>query len=112
MTSYNIAVTVGPNIFRPKTERQDDIITHGVYYDAMIKMIENYETIFGDQLQYENLRLGAVGSTQTSDLKEILSREASTYNTSEVIEEEYEGTEDSDAIFEQMAEADEEALKR
>ena len=105
MTSYNIAVTVGPNIFRPKTERQDDIITHGVYYDAMIKMIENYEDIFSDQIQYENLRLGAVGSTQTSDLKEIL-------NTSEVIEEEYEGTDDSDAIFEQMAEADEEALKR
>ena len=48
MTSYNIAVTVAPNIFRPKTERLDDIITHGVYYDAMIKMIENYEAIFGD----------------------------------------------------------------
>ena len=65
MTSYNIAVTVAPNIFRPKTERLDDIITHGVYYDAMIKMIENYEAIFGDQLDFENLRHGTVGTTKT-----------------------------------------------
>ena len=51
MTSYNIAVTVGPNIFRPKTDRYDDIITHGVYYDAMIKMIENHEAIFDENDQ-------------------------------------------------------------
>ena len=100
MTSYNIAVTVAPNIFRTKTERLDDIITHGVYYDAMIKMIENYEAIFGDQLNFENLRHGAVGTTKTSDLKTILSREPSTFNTSEVIEEVDDLTSVySDAIF-------------
>ena len=43
MTSYNIAVTVGPNIFRPKSDKSQDIISVGVYYDAMIKMIENYD---------------------------------------------------------------------
>ena len=46
MTSYNIAVTVGPNIFRPLTVRPADLINAGTYYDAMIRMMENYEILF------------------------------------------------------------------
>ena len=46
MTSYNIAVTVGPNIFRPLTVRPADLINAGTYYDAMIRMMENYEVLF------------------------------------------------------------------
>lgn len=46
MTSYNIAVTAGPNIFRPLTVRPADLINAGTYYDAMIRMMENYEVLF------------------------------------------------------------------
>ena len=63
MTSYNIAVTVGPNIFRPKADVQEDIVGVGIYYDAMIKMIENTEALFGgDIMSFDNLRLGALGT--------------------------------------------------
>ena len=48
MTSYNIAVTVGPNIFRPLTVRPADLINAGTYYDAMIRMMENYDVLFQD----------------------------------------------------------------
>lgn len=43
MTAYNIAVTVGPNIFRKTNESAESILDHGVYYDTFIRMIENYE---------------------------------------------------------------------
>ena len=46
MTAYNIAVTVGPNIFREKEEEPSSIMRHGVYYDAFIRMIENVDTMF------------------------------------------------------------------
>lgn len=46
MTAYNIAVTVGPNIFRKTNESAESILQHGVYYDTFIRMIENYEEIF------------------------------------------------------------------
>ena len=65
MTSYNIAVTVAPNIFRPKADVQEDIVSVGVYYDAMIKMIENTEVLFEGELsdiQLENLNQGALGT--------------------------------------------------
>ena len=48
MTFYNIAVTVGPNIFRPLTVRPADLINAGTYYDAMIKMMENFDLLFRD----------------------------------------------------------------
>ena len=62
MTSYNIAVTVGPNIFRPKNDKQQDIITVGIYYDAMIKMIENYDAIFGEEFKVHGLQFGTLGT--------------------------------------------------
>ena len=46
MTAYNIAVTVGPNIFRENEEKPSSIMRHGVYYDAFIRMIENVDTMF------------------------------------------------------------------
>ena len=73
MTSYNIAVTVGPNIFRPKADVQEDIVSVGVYYDAMIKMIENTEALFGGDIEsFENLKQGALGTEKISNLKNLL----------------------------------------
>ena len=48
MTSYNVAVTVGPNIMRPKEHTQFDMINAGIYYDCMIRMMENYEAFFNE----------------------------------------------------------------
>ena len=48
MTSYNIAVTVGPNIFRPLQVRPADLFNAGTYYDVVIRMMENYEVLFED----------------------------------------------------------------
>ena len=62
MTSYNVAVTVGPNIFRPKSDRSQDIISVGVYYDAMIKMIENYDALFGEEFKLDGLNIGTLGT--------------------------------------------------
>ena len=46
MNSCNIAVTVGPNIFRPLTVRPADLFNAGTYYDVVIRMMENYEILF------------------------------------------------------------------
>lgn len=46
MTAYNIAVTVGPNIFRPHTVRPADLFNAGTYYDVVIRMMENYDILF------------------------------------------------------------------
>ena len=46
MNAYNIAVTVGPNMFRPLTVRPMDLFNAGTYYDVVIRMIENYEILF------------------------------------------------------------------
>ena len=46
MTAYNIAVTVGPNIFRPLTVRPADLFNAGTYYDVVIRMMENYDVLF------------------------------------------------------------------
>ena len=46
MTSYNIAVTVSPNIFRSRENASADIFSHAIYYEAFICMIENYDYFF------------------------------------------------------------------
>ena len=46
MTHYNIAVTVGPNIFRPKELKPSDLINAGTFYDIMIRMMTNFDEIF------------------------------------------------------------------
>lgn len=47
MSHYNIAVTVGPNIFRPVEIKPADLFNAGTYYHIMIMMMKEYETIFG-----------------------------------------------------------------
>jgi hypothetical protein len=47
MNYYNIAVTVGPNIFRSKHITPADLFNAGTYYDVVIKMMQNFEHIFG-----------------------------------------------------------------
>ena len=49
MTSYNIAVTTSPCIFRPRVMRADDLYKHAIYYDALLKMIQYHDAIFNDQ---------------------------------------------------------------
>ena len=39
MSHYNIAVTVGPNIFRPKEIKPADLINAGTFYDVMIRFM-------------------------------------------------------------------------
>ena len=36
MTAYNVAITVGPNIFRPRRTRNEDITNVGSYYELII----------------------------------------------------------------------------
>ena len=49
MTSYNIAVTTGHTIFRPKVIKPEDIFNNSIYYDTMVKMIEYFDVIFEDK---------------------------------------------------------------
>ena len=46
MNAYNLAITVGPNIFRPKVSKPDELNNAFVYYDLIIRMIENYPMLF------------------------------------------------------------------
>ena len=63
MTTYNVAVTVGPNIMRPKKHTQDDIVSAGVHYDAFMRMISQYDYFFldGAYKQDTNLNDGSLG---------------------------------------------------
>ena len=47
MNHYNIAVTVGPNIFRPKVIKPADLINAGTFYDIMIRFMTDFDEIFG-----------------------------------------------------------------
>ena len=49
MNHYNIAVTVGPNIFRPKNITPADLINAGTFYDIMIRFMTNFDEIFGNE---------------------------------------------------------------
>ena len=63
MTSYNVAVTVGPNIFRSRGNLSSDILNHAIYYETMIRMIESYEELFDETSSIRvDLNSGAVGS--------------------------------------------------
>ena len=66
MTSYNVAVTVSPNIFRSRNNRSEDILNHAVYYSAMITMIDRYDEIFDEASQHQvALKHGVVGKFAT-----------------------------------------------
>ena len=53
MNAYNVAVTVGPNIFRRVKELENDFHNHGAMYDALITMILNYSQLFEETDQNE-----------------------------------------------------------
>ena len=55
MTAYNVAVTVGPNIFRPKFHTQNEILNVGIFYDLLIVMIEQQSVLFDKGLAYSDL---------------------------------------------------------
>ena len=63
MNAYNMAVTVGPNMFRPESTTDEDIMGVGIFYDAIIRMIENCDAIFGTDEEYfsASFRHGAFG---------------------------------------------------
>ena len=63
MNSYNVAVTVGPNIFRSRNNLSSDILNHATYYEAMICMIDRYNELFEEQSSVTaKLNNGLVGS--------------------------------------------------
>ena len=55
MSAYNVAVTVGPNIFRPKFHSKDEILNVGIFYDLLITMIEKRAVLFDKNLAYIDL---------------------------------------------------------
>ena len=54
MTSYNLAVTLGPNIFRAEVE-EADLASHANFYQAFIKLVDDYEHIFEDSFDVNEL---------------------------------------------------------
>jgi len=93
MTSYNISVTTGPAIFRPKVMRADDLLNHATYYDALLKMIQYYNFIFNEgelELnQQDNLRHGQVGVVRLESLLEARqSKKLKTFEQKSVTSEE------------------------
>ena len=55
MTAYNVAVTVGPNIFRPMFHSKNEILNVGIFYDLLIVMIEQQSVLFDKDLTYSDL---------------------------------------------------------
>ena len=55
MNSYNVAVTVGPNIFRPKSHKKGDEYKVGIFYDLLEKMIDNHIELFDKTLTCKSL---------------------------------------------------------
>ena len=69
MSHYNIAVTVGPNIFRPKEIKPADLINAGTFYDVMIRFMTDYDEIFaGDSVSmiYESPEITPSTTTKVS----------------------------------------------
>ena len=54
MTPYNLAVTLGPNIFRSEVE-EIDVTSHANFYQAFVNMIEKYTEIFDDEFDENEL---------------------------------------------------------
>lgn len=61
MTSYNIAITVGPNIFRPRYIAAEDLSDVGHYYDIFINMMKNFKRFFEGEDEEGVLRHGKLG---------------------------------------------------
>ena len=88
----------------------------------MIKMIENCDVLFGDELTLDNLQVGALGTQDTENLNIILLNEKNAnpnrISRSSVVSDQFletftmDDSVDEDEIFNQMKEADEEEAKR
>ena len=46
MVTYNVAVSFGPVIFRTRHLFREDVMKMGIYYDVMMRMINDFEDIF------------------------------------------------------------------
>ena len=55
MTAYNMAITVGPSIFRPRHTRPEDITNVGSYYELIIQMILQYDLLFDKTMSYSDI---------------------------------------------------------
>lgn len=55
MSAYNVAITVGPNMFRPKSTRPEDITNVGSYYELIIQMIQQYDLLFDETVEYHHI---------------------------------------------------------
>lgn len=55
MSAYNVAITTGPNIFRPKSTRPEDITNVGSYYELIIQMIQQYDLLFDENVEYHHI---------------------------------------------------------
>ena len=87
MTPYNVAITVCPVIFRPRVQQADEILGVGIFYDAFIRMIDNYHFLFEADDKFCNqvnpvprpvvnkanyAESGTVGTKKIADLKGLL----------------------------------------
>ena len=48
MVTYNISISFGPVIFRTRHLYRTDIMAVNIHYDIMIRMISDFDLIFGD----------------------------------------------------------------
>ena len=64
MTIYNVAITVGPNIFRSVNDTAESIMNHSVYYDVFIRMIENYDKLFTIDIEVDYLNKNKIDYTK------------------------------------------------
>ena len=46
MNTYNIAVTVGPNIFRTKDHKSEDILSSAVFTEILMLMMKEFGYLF------------------------------------------------------------------
>ena len=69
MSTYNIAVTVGPNIFRTKDHKSEDILSTGVFTEILIYMMKEFGYLFEDKSRVDdqNIVHGEVGSLGNAD---------------------------------------------
>ena len=74
MNAYNIAVTVGPNIFRPKELSPADFVNAGTFYDIMIRFMENFEEIFGGY-SYCDMKTALASGVNTDMISQVMNVE-------------------------------------
>ena len=55
MNYYNLAVTIGPNIFRPKLVSGNDITKAAIHYELLIRMMENFDVYFDQKITLQEL---------------------------------------------------------